>query len=102
MEMGAQLTQNEIPMYCDEGVHCIVREIMLIRPEEFKTLVPRLGAFHLVKTVLKCIGKLLGGSGADVVWLQAGVSGPTVIEMSVPNAGSTAAVLRVCNSCRSL
>ena len=87
MEIASQLTQNEIPMYCDEGVYCIVREILLIRPEEFPTLVPCLGTFHFVKTVLKCIGKLLGGSGADNIWLQAGVFGPTVIENSVLNGG---------------
>jgi len=40
-----------------------------------------------VKTVLKCIGKALGGSGADITWLQAGVFGPTVIQNSVLNGG---------------
>ena len=87
MEIASQLTQNEIPMYCDEGVYCIVREIQLMRPEEFRTLVPCLGTFHLIKTVLKCIGKFLAGSGADITWLQAGVFGPTVIENSILNGG---------------
>lgn len=87
MAIGLQLVQNEIPLYCDEGVYCIVREIQLMRPEEFRTLVPCLGTFHLVKTVLKCIGKALGGSGTDITWLQAGVFGPTVIQNSVLNGG---------------
>ena len=87
MEIGSQLVQNEIPMYCDEGVYCIVREIQLLRPDEFRTLVPCLGTFHLIKTVLKCIGKSLSGSGAEVIWLEAGVFGPSVIESSVLNGG---------------
>ena len=85
--IGSQLVQNEIPMYCDEGVYCIVRETQLMQQEEFRTLVPCLGTFHLVKTVLKCIGKVLGRSGADITWLQAGAFGPPVIQNSVLNGG---------------
>ena len=85
--IGSQLVQGEIPMYCDEGVYCIVREIQMKRQKEFCTLVPCLGTFHLLKTVLKCIGKALGGSGADMVWLQAGGFGPTVIQNSILNGG---------------
>ena len=93
MEIGSQLAQNEIPMYCDEGVYCIVREIQLMRPEEFRTLVPCLGTIHLNKTVLKCIGKSLAGSGAEITWLEAGVFGPSVIENSVLNGGHYARCL---------
>ena len=39
------------------------------------------------KTVLKCIGKYLEGSGAELTWLEAGIFGPTVIEKSVLNGG---------------
>ena len=85
--IGSQLVQGEIPMYCDEGVYCIVREIQMKRQKEFRPLVPCLGTFHLVKTVLKCLGKALGGSGAEMVWLQAGVFGPTVIQSSILNGG---------------
>jgi len=87
MEICSQLIQKEIPMYCDEGVYCTVREIQLMKPEEFCTLVPCLGTFHLTKTVLKCIGKYLEGSGAEMTWQEAGIFGPTVIENSVLNGG---------------
>ena len=40
-----------------------------------------------MKTVLKCIGKALGGSGADIISLQAGVFGPTIIQNSVLSEG---------------
>ena len=58
-----------------------------MRPEEFRSLVPCLGTYHLTKTVLKCIGKYLEGSGAELTWLEAGIFGPTVIEKSVLNGG---------------
>ena len=87
MDICSHLTQKEIPVYSDEGVYCIVREIQLMRPEKFRSLVPCLGTFHLTKTVLKCIGKYLEGSGAELTWLEAGIFGPTVIEKSVLNGG---------------
>lgn len=62
----------------DEGVYHIVRDIQMICPKEFETLVPVMGSFHLVKIVLKCMGKYLSASGADTVWLQAGVFSPTI------------------------
>lgn len=37
--------------------------------------------------LLKCIGKSLSGSWAEVIWLEAGVFGPSVIESSVLNGG---------------
>ena len=78
-----QLDQDEFPLYADEKVYCMVKEIQLRRPNEFSSLIPMLGTFHMIKTVLKCIGKSLQGSGAEIVWLEAGIFGPTVIQNSV-------------------
>ena len=79
VSINSKLVQNEIPMYCDEKVYSIVKEIQLRQPEEFSSLVPMLGTFHMIKTALICIGKALDGSGAEFIWLEAGVFGPTVI-----------------------
>jgi len=87
MALASQLVQREISMYCDEGVYCLVKEIQMMRPQEFCNLVPVMGTFHLVKFVLKCIGKAPGGSRADVTWLQTGVFGPTIIQNSILNGG---------------
>ena len=59
MSIKSKLSQNEIPMYCDEKVYSIVKEIQLRQNEEFSSLVPMLSTFHMVKTTLKCIGKSL-------------------------------------------
>ena len=59
--LSSQLLQKEIPMYCDKGLYIIVRHIQMRRTDEFCNIVPMMGTFHLVETVLKCIGKYLGG-----------------------------------------
>ena len=65
----------------------MAKAIQLLRPAEFKNLVLCLGTFHTAKTLLKCTGKSLEGSGAENVWLEAGVYGPTVIQNSILNGG---------------
>ena len=81
----SQLKQGKIPVYCDEKVYCIVKEIQFIRPDEFQCIIPMLGTFHTVKMLLKCIGKSLQGSGAESILLNAGGYGPTIIDGSILN-----------------
>lgn len=83
----SQLVQDKLPIYADEKVYCMAKEIQLFRPVEFNSLVLCLGTFHTTKTLLKCIGKSLKGSGAESVWLEAGVYGSTVIQNSILNGG---------------
>ena len=85
MSIKSKLSQDEMPMSCDEKVYQIVKEIQLRQHVEFSSLVPMLGTFHMVKTALKCIGKSLDGSGAEFICLDASVFGPTVIQNSVLN-----------------
>ena len=54
---------------------------------KFKCLVICLGTFHTAKTLLKCCGKCLDGSGAEHVRLETGMFGPTVIQNSILNGG---------------
>ena len=51
-----QLTQNEMAMFCDEGVYHIAREICLQQSNDFSGLVLCLGSFHMIKTILASIG----------------------------------------------
>ena len=75
-----QLTQNEMAIFCDEGVYHIAREIILQRPNEFLGLVLCLGSFHMLKTVLGYIGKYLSGSGCRTIWTKTKVFGLGVVE----------------------
>ena len=63
----AQLVQHKLPVYGDEKVYCMAKEIQFLRSAEFNGLVLCLGTFHTAKTLLKCNGKSLEGSGAEGV-----------------------------------
>ena len=52
---------------------------------EFKSLILCLGTFHIAKTLSKCTVKNLERNGAENVWLETGVYGPTVIQNSILN-----------------
>ena len=82
----SQLTQDKIPVYMDEKVYAIAKEIQLQHPHEFGCLFLCLGTFHLTKTLLKCNGKAIDGSGAEYAWLNTGIHGPSVIESSILEA----------------
>ena len=60
-----QLQQHCLPVFCDEGVYCIVTEIFLKQPEHFQNLVPVMGGFHMAKAAMHCVGKYLRGSGIE-------------------------------------
>ena len=75
-----QLEQNQMAIFCDEGVYRIAREITLQRPEGFSGLVLCLGSFHLIKTFLASIGKYLSGSGCRAIWTENKVFGLDVVQ----------------------
>ena len=62
-----------MPIFCDEGVYHIVVDIMLNEPDAFHDLFPMLGNFHLTKVLLRCVGRVLTGSGIDDALIEAGV-----------------------------
>ena len=80
-----QLVQQQLPVYADKKVCSMAKVIQLLSTVEFKSLILCLGTFHTIKTLLKCTGKCLEGSGAENMWLEAGVYGPTVIQNSILN-----------------
>ena len=49
VEISSQLVQTNITVYADEKVYSMAKEIQLLRPTEFKTLVLCLGTFHTEK-----------------------------------------------------
>ena len=75
-----QLTQNEMAIFCDEDVYHIAREICLQQSNDFSGLVLCLGSYHMIKTILACIGKYLGGSGCRAIWTKNKVFGLDVVE----------------------
>ena len=87
VSINSQLKQDKIPLYCDEKVYCIVKEIQFVCPDEFSCIIPCLGTFHTVKALMKCIGKSLMGTGAESVLLETGGYGPSIVDGSIMTAG---------------
>ena len=65
---------------CDEGVYCIVADIVLKHSEEFKHLVPMMGGFHMAKAAMHCIGKYLKGCGIEDAFVETETFGIKVAE----------------------
>ena len=66
------LDESHMPVTCDEGVYHIAREIIMNTPPppEFTNLVLCLGYFHLINVVIGAIGKYIGGSGAETIFVE--------------------------------
>ena len=83
------LNQRNIPygpLWCDEGVYRIAKEIQLLRPNEFGNIFLGMGGFHTEKIVLACLGKYLEKSGIEKVFEITETFGPDTVK-SVLNGG---------------
>lgn len=74
------------PLWCDEGVYRIAKEIQLLRPNEFDNIFLGLGGFHTEKVLLACIGKYIENIGVEEILVENEIFGPAVVK-SVLNAG---------------
>lgn len=70
-----QLDQFSLPVFCDEGVYHIAKQIQLQHHDKFPNLLLMLGNFHGIKVVLGCIGKSRRGSGVEDWLLDTGAYG---------------------------
>ena len=58
------------PLWCDEGVYRIAKEIQLLKADEFKNIFLGLGGFHTEKIIIACCGQYLEESGIDTVLVE--------------------------------
>lgn len=87
-----QLNQQNLPVFCDEGVYRIARQIKFLREKEFEHIHLMLGSFHMIKIVLACIGRYIRGSGVENIFIETGAFG----------VGTTEQVLNGTNYARSV
>ena len=83
------LKQRELPdgpVWCDQGVYKIAKEIQLVKLDEFDNIFLGLGGFHTKEVVLACIGKFLEGSGVEEILVQSKAFGPDMLK-AVMNGG---------------
>lgn len=74
------LKQEFLPVYCDEGVYHLAKEIQLATGKKYEKLLILLGDFHLIKTGLACIGKYLRDSGIEHLLVESGMFGINVVD----------------------
>ena len=77
------LHQNNMPygpLWCDEGVYRIVKEIQLLKRIEFQNIFLGIGGFHTEKVVLAAIGKYLEDVGAENVFVETEIFGPNTVK----------------------
>lgn len=75
-----QFDQSYLPLACDEGVYAIAREVQLNNADKFKNIVLVLGAFHMAKILLCCLGKHVHVHGIENVLLERSVFGVNMVE----------------------
>ena len=89
-------SQNELeygPLWYDEGVYRIAKELELLNPEGFGNVFLGLEGFHLEKILIACIGKFLEESGVENVFVDNEIFGLGVVK-TVTN-GDTMSVVNV-------
>ena len=83
LETKSALELDSVIVVFDQAIYSKAVEIMWKHGEEFKSVVPRLGAFHTIVVLLSIIGKRFGDAGLR----------DTIIESGVIEEGSVAKVL---------
>ena len=67
------------PLWCDEGVYHIAKELQLLNPDKFGNIFLGLGGFHPEKVVIACCGKYLEESGIYSIFVELEIFGPEVV-----------------------
>ena len=80
--MTRRLNQDSAVAVVDQPVYAKALEVIWKRSDEFRSVVLRMGSFHICCTVLALIGKRFDGSGLQDLLVESGV----VAEGSLPGA----------------
>ena len=75
------------PLWSDEGVYHIAKEIQLCEPDKFDNIFLGIGGFHLEKVIIGCLGAYLETCGIENVFVEQEIYGPGVVK-SVMNGGN--------------
>ena len=65
-----------VPLWCDEGVYRIAKELQLLNPSKFANIFLGLGGFHFQKVLIGCCGAYLSETGIQSALVQNEVFGP--------------------------
>ena len=76
VSMAHMLGQQDVVVVVDQAVYAKAVEILWKKPAEFRSVVLRMGSFHMALAILATIGKRFGGSGWSDLVVEAGVLAP--------------------------
>jgi len=82
-----QRNQEYGPLWCDEGVYRLAKELQLLNPEKFENIFLGLGGFHTEKVLIGCCGAYLRETGIDSVLVENGIYDPGNVQ-SVLSGGN--------------
>ena len=81
-----QRSQPYGPLWCDEGIYRLAKELQLLGQDRFNNIFLGLGGFHKEKVMIACCGKFLEETGFDTVFVENKVYDPDIVK-SVMNGG---------------
>ena len=68
------------PLWCDEGIYRIAKELQLLNPSLFSNIFLGIGGFHMEKILISCCGSYLKECGVENVFVESVVFGPGVVQ----------------------
>ena len=68
------------PLWCDEGVYRIAKELQLLNPSLFSNIFLGIGAFHMENILISCCRSYLKECGEENVFVKSDVFGPGVVQ----------------------
>ena len=68
------------PLWCDEGVYRIAKELQLQNPIKFGNIFLGIGGFHLEKILLACYRVYLEGTGVENMLFNNEIFGPVSVK----------------------
>ena len=91
-----QFKQDGMPVFSDEGVFHTVADIVMAEPTQLEELFPSLDMFHYTKSLLRCAGRYLLGSGVDDVLIANEVFGKKVLHSVLNGTHYVRSLQRLC------
>ena len=68
------------PLWCDEGVYRIAKELQLLNPSLFSNIFLGIGGFDMEKILISCCGSYLKECGVENVFVESDVFWPGVVQ----------------------
>ena len=75
-----QKSQPYGPLWCDEGVYRLAKELQLSDQNCFDNIFLGLGGFHMEKVMIACCEKSFEESDFDTVFVENEVYGPEIVK----------------------